>query len=94
VAVRTIRQLPLHGSNEGDLIHIVKTTSGRGFNGDDFYTYCGLKLTSGIKWGEPQYDQPTCVQCLGTRKKCAWCEDPIPRALFPTDVPERCEGCK
>lgn len=93
MSVRTIRQLPLYGSDDPDLVHKVRTTSDRGFNGTDYETYCELKLVSGVKWAEPKYEVVNCVRCLGTPKECAWCEDPLTHPKFPSDTPERCQLC-
>lgn len=90
MAVRTIRQLPLYGSNDGPLTHIV---SGTRSNGQDFFTACGLQLTSGTTWAEPEYDMLTCVRCLGTPKLCVQCRRPLANAKFPPDTPERCWDC-
>jgi hypothetical protein len=90
--VRTVRQIPVDWT-EGALIHVVSGISSRGYNGEEFFTACGLKLTSGTKWSDPEFDMPTCVRCLGTPKQCIECTRPLIAAKFPRDVAERCEGC-
>lgn len=90
---RTIRQHPLHGSDDPALVHCVRSTSNRGFNGTDYHTYCGLHLTSGEKWAKPQHDFIDCVRCLGTPKLCVKCDAPLTDQQLPSDVPERCEAC-
>ena len=93
VKQRTIRQLPLHGSDEPALIHLVRSTSNRGYNGTAYDTYCGLHLMPGEKWAKPQHDFVDCVRCLGTAKACVKCRAPLRRTQLPSDVPERCEAC-
>jgi len=90
---RTIRQLLIHGSDTSVLIHLVRATSNRGYNGTDYDTYCGLCLTAGEKWAMPQHDFVDCVRCLGTAKSCVKCRELLGWAQLPSDVPERCEAC-
>jgi hypothetical protein len=94
MSVRTIRQLPRIGTDDAVLVHKVRATSNRGYNGTDCDTYCGLRLICGVKWAPPEYECVTCVSCLGTRKTCAWCDWPLSRPKFPSDTPERCDECQ
>lgn len=75
------------------VVHIVTDTWSRGFNGTDFMTRCGQRLATSEKWAQTGDDVPTCVCCIGTQKKCAWCDGPIHHPRFAWDTKERCQDC-